>query len=253
MAFPGFCGVVAWCAFDYASLINAHHAVKTPGVADVFRIPKPGAAFYQSQVSPKVRPVIAPAFDWDFGPRTPSGPGNHAAIFSNCERLEIFVDGKRLAVAHPDHAGFPRIAFPPFFCDLSLDGAAKPELRIDGYEGNRLALSRSFSSDPARDQFVLRADDEELLGDGADATRLVFQVVDRYGAPRPLATGEVRFEIEGPGAVVGDNPFQLADSGGVGAVWIKTAPRSEGRIAVTAAHSALGKKIVEIRVRRAAL
>ena len=43
---PRICGVIAWCAFDYASLVNSYNTVKTPGVADVFRIPKLGASFY---------------------------------------------------------------------------------------------------------------------------------------------------------------------------------------------------------------
>jgi hypothetical protein len=33
---PRICGVIAWCGFDYASLINAYKNVKCPGVADVF-------------------------------------------------------------------------------------------------------------------------------------------------------------------------------------------------------------------------
>jgi beta-galactosidase len=248
MAFPRCSGIIAWCAFDYGSLMNSYRAVKYPGVADVFRIPKLGAAFYQSQVSPKVRPVIVPNFYWDFGPEMPHGPGRNAAIFSNCERLEIFIDGKRLAMARPDRAAFPHLPYPPFFCDLTLEGTS-PELRIDGYVGDRLALSRSFSSDRTQEQFVLAADDQELIGDGSDATRLVFQTVDRFGALRPFAGGEVTFQVEGPGVMVGDNPFRLADSGGVGAVWIKTLPNSDGRIVVTAAHSLLGTRSVEIKVR----
>lgn len=247
--FPRCCGVIAWCAFDYASLINSYHAIKTPGVADVFRIPKLGAAFYQSQVSPRVRPLIVPDFYWDFGARMPDGPGRHAAIFSNCERLEIFVGGKRLANVQPDRAGFPHLEYPPFFCDFEESGGGHPELRIDGYADGKLALSRSFSSDPAQDQFLLNADDPELVADGADATRLAFQVADRFGAPRPFAGGEVRFELTGPGAIVGDNPFRLEDSGGAGAVWIRTNPHGAGTITVAATHSALGRKSVQIRVR----
>jgi beta-galactosidase len=45
-AYPRMACVIAWCAFDYASLINDYHGVKCPGVADVFRIPKLGASFY---------------------------------------------------------------------------------------------------------------------------------------------------------------------------------------------------------------
>ena len=242
-------GVIAWCAFDYASLINAHNAVKCPGVADVFRIPKLGAAFYRAQVSPQVRPVILPDFYWDCGAQTPRGPGQNAAIFSNCDRLEIFVAAKPLVTALPDRKNYPHLKYPPFFCNLDLDAAGLPELRIDGYVGDRLALSRSFSPDPAQDQFQLAADDTQLFGDGADATRLVFKVADKFGTERLLAGGEVAFEITGPGTIVGDNPFSLADSGGVGAVWIKTTPNGTGQIIVKATHSSLGAKSVTIDVR----
>ncbi len=242
-------GVIAWCAFDYGSLMNAYSAVKCPGVADVFRIPKLAGSFYLAQVSPKVRAVIVPDFYWDFGAKTPRGPGKNATIFSNCDRLEIFVAGKSIATAQPDRKNFPHLKYPPFFCDLDVDGAGAPELKIDGYVGATLALSKSFSADATQDQFFLAADDAELTGDGADATRLVFKVTDKFGAERAFAGGQVTFEIAGPGTIVGDNPFGLADSGGVGAVWIRTVPDGSGRITVTAAHSSLGKKSVEIKVK----
>ncbi len=251
-AYPRFCGVIAWCGFDYGSLMNANEAVKCPGVADVFRIPKLGAAFYQAQLSPKVRVVIQPSFHWDFGPKSPRGPGRNAAIFSNCERLEIFVAGKHLATAKPDCEHYPNLKYPPFFCDLDVDGTANPELRIEGYIGDRLALSRSFSSDTSQDQFILAVDDRELIADGVDATRLAFRVADKYGADRAFAGGEVAFELTGPGMIVGDNPFALADSGGVGAVWVKTIPDRSGRIAIKATHSSLGAKLLEIRARSGA-
>jgi beta-galactosidase len=247
-AFPRFCGVIAWCAFDYASLMSADHAVKCPGVADVFRIPKLGASFYQAQINPAVRPVIQPDFYWDFSPKSPRGPGQRAAIFSNCDRLEIFVAGKSRGNLQPDREHFPNLKFPPFFADLELDGASQPELRIDGYVGGKLVLSRSFSADPAKDQFSLKADDVDLVGDGADATRLVFKVEDQFGADRAFAAGTVAFEITGAGVLIGDNPFALAASGGVGAVWIKTVPNGAGNITVTATHSTLGSKSVEVRV-----
>jgi beta-galactosidase len=244
-----YCGVIAWCAFDYGSLLNSYEGVKYPGVADVFRIPKLGASFYLAQADPAVRAVIEPGFYWDFGPHSPSGPGEHAAIFSNCERLQLLLDGRPYAVVHPDRTAFPRIKYPPFFANLAVDGSHKPELRIDGYVGNRLAVSRSFSADTKEDQLLVDIDDRELLGDGIDATRLVFRVADKFGAPRPFAGGEVRIAINGPGVVIGDNPFQLDEAGGAGAVWIKTSQGASGRIRVEASHTWLGRKSVAINVR----
>jgi beta-galactosidase len=233
---------------DYASLMNSHQGVKCPGVADVFRIPKLGAAFYLSQVDPAERPVIEPDFYWHFGPETPMGPGEHAAIFSNCERLEVFVDGKPHAVLHPDRAGFPNLRYPPFFTDLKIDGFGHPELRIDGYKEATRLLTRRFSSDRAQDRLWLHADDSELTADGADATRLAFGIVDKYGALHAFGKGKLALTLEGPGVLVGDNPFMLDDNGGAGAVWVKTLPGQVGTIRIAVRHETLGSERAEIRV-----
>lgn len=245
---PRICGVIAWCGFEYGSLVNQYHNVKYPGVADVFRAPKLGASFYQAQVNPKVKPVIIPDFYWDFGSKTPKGPGKNSAIFSNCERLELFVDGKAYKTLHPDSTNYSKLKYPPFFVDMELDGTNHPELRIDGYAGGKMVLSKSFSSDSSLDKFFVKADDKELVGDGSDATRLEFKVTDKFGEPRLYAGGKVSFEIKGTGEIVGDNPFNLEESGGVAAVWIKTKPDSSGEITVEATHISLGSKSVVIRV-----
>jgi beta-galactosidase len=239
-------GVIAWCAFDYASLMNAYEAVKCPGIADVFRIPKLGASFYLAQVDPGIRAVIEPDFYWDFGEQMAAGPGTEAAIFSNCQRLELSVDGEPHAVVHPDRARFPNLKFPPFFADLSR---CRPnqELRIDGYADDKLLLSRRFSSNRSLDRFLVEADDHEIEADGVDATRLVFTVADKFGTPRAFAAGQVKCACEGPGEIVGDNPFDLKESGGVGAVWIRSVPDRQGVIRIEAIHSELGKGVVAIR------
>lgn len=245
---PRICGVIAWCAFDYASLINPWHALKCPGVADTFRIPKLGASFYRAQLDPKIRPIIEPNFSWDFSQYAPLAPGNHAAIFSNCHRLEVYFDDKLKATVRPDRAGFPRLLYPPFFIDLAVQGGPYPELRIDGFIDETKVLSRSFSPHRSADRLRLTVDDAELIADGADATRLAFGAADRFGNWRSTGQGEVALRLEGPGKTVGDHPFALDDSGGVGAVWIRTIAGQTGTIRVTAQHVTLGTASAEIQV-----
>ena len=144
-------GLIAWCAFDYASLVNGFNAVKTPGVVDVFRIPKLGATFYQSQVSPTVRPVIGPSFYWDF--TGGNGPGSQAHIFSNCDRLVLTVGLQPPLSVMPDRAGFPNTAYPPFVVDLT-SATNGDELMIEGYVSGRSVLTRRFSSDRSADKLV---------------------------------------------------------------------------------------------------
>jgi beta-galactosidase len=248
-----YCGVLAWSGVDYESGAgpNIYQAVKYTGVVDLFRVLKPGAAIYQAQVDPRVRPVIAPAFYWDFGPTSPVTSLTAAMICANLDRLELWVGGAHHATVLPDAEGYPHLPYPPSFVSFSqVDGSAHPELRIDGYLGDQLVASRIFSSNPATDGLSIRADDSELLADGVDATRVVFRSVDCYGAPRPYADGQIQLTVDGPAALVGDNPFSFADAGGVGAVWIRTLPGAAGEITVSARHPTLGSAAVVISAQR---
>jgi len=159
------------------------------------------------------------------------------------------MDGKPYASLRPDYAGFPNLRFPPFFADLKLDGAAPKELRIDGYLGDKHVMSRLFSSEPMSDRLWLQADDTELIADGSDITRLAFAVVDKFGAPRAYAEGKVTLQTEGPGILVGDNPFDLSPSGGIGAVYIRTMEGKTGHLRATATHEQLPAASVDLHVR----
>ena len=47
-------------------------------------------------------------------------------------------------------------------------------------------------------------------------------VTDKFGVLRSFVDGEVTFRLEGPGKLVGDTPFHLVDSGGSGALLVRT-------------------------------
>ncbi len=247
-----YCGLLAWSGFDYPSGSgNQYRGVKYTGVVDLFRILKPGAAIYQAQADPRVRPVIAPAFYWDFAPQSPVTALPAAMICANLDRLEVYVGGEHFATLTPDRAGYPHLAYPPSFADFrTVDGSALPELRIDGYLGDDQVASRRFSSDPSGDGLTLTADHAEIDADGADATRLEFRAADRYGAPRPYVTGQVTLEVEGPAVLVGESPFDFEAAGGAGAVWIRSRAGQPGTVTVRASHPGLGRAEARIRVRR---
>jgi beta-galactosidase len=168
-------------------------------------------------------------------------------ICSNCDRLEVYVDDTHHATVLPDREGFPNLMHPPSFVDLTVDGSGLPELRIDGFVGDRKVLSRSFASDPSGDRLLLAADDDTVVADGSDATRVMFRVVDRHGAPRPYVDGEVAFTMSGPATLVGDNPFSFVDNGGVGAVWIR-AGEQPGQVRLRAEHADLGSASVSVKI-----
>jgi beta-galactosidase len=249
---PRYAGLLGWAGIDYASINGGQRIwdnLKTPGVLDTFRVPKPGAAFYRSQIDPRVRPVILPVFFWDFGPGSPPyGPGPGAMIATNCDRLEIYADGRHIATGTPDRRRFGGLAHPPVFVDLTVDGARLPELRIDGYLGGRKITAAFMSADTSRDHLKLTAAGTSIEADGSDATQVTFRAVDAYGNHRPNANGDVTLAISGPAILVGDNPFAFGDYGGVGGAFIRSLPARAGLVWITAEHPSLGHASVQITV-----
>ena len=92
---------------------------------------------------------------------------------------------------------------------------------------------------------MLEPDDTELMGDGIDVTRVVFRVVDEFGNTQQFASGSLALTIDGPGEIIGENPFGLV--GGAGAVWIKT-KQSAGTSVSRRNINIWGRKSFEIQV-----
>jgi beta-galactosidase len=139
------------------------------------------------------------------------------------------------------------LKYAPFVTNLH-DGVGRgwADLRIEGYIGGKKVIERKMSGRGADRQLIVEADDKELIGDGIDMTRVVMKVADEFGAVRPFANGPITLTLEGPGEIIGENPFALF--GGVGAVWIRT-KQSPGNIRLTAKHQTLGAKFLTISVR----
>jgi beta-galactosidase len=242
-----YAGGLGWCAFDYNThdYFGSGDRICYHGVADIFRIPKPAAGFYKSQCDPSEQVVLEPAFDWARGDENETF--TNALVCSNCQRLKFFIGERLIAEVEPDRKTYPHLKYAPFVTNLH-DGISRgwEDLRIEGYLDGKKVIERSMSAKGVDRQFLIEADDHELIGDGIDMTRIVLKVTDEFGAVKPFANTAIEFTLQGPGEIVGDNPFALF--GGVGAVWIKT-KQTPGVIRLTAKHPQLGAKTVEINAR----
>ncbi|HYW72697.1 MAG TPA: glycoside hydrolase family 2 TIM barrel-domain containing protein, partial [Pyrinomonadaceae bacterium] len=242
-----YAGGLGWCAFDY----NTHDEFGSGdricyhGVSDIFRIPKPAAGFYKSQCDPAEEIVLEPAFDWARGDENETF--TNALVCSNCEKLKFYIGERLIAEADPDRKTYQHLKYAPFVTNLH-DGINRAwgDLRIEGYIGGEKVIERKMSGRGADRQLLVEPDDRELIGDGIDMTRVVMKVTDEYGAVHPFANGPITLTIEGPGEIIGENPFALF--GGAGAVWIKTRPAA-GTIRLTAKHQTLGAKIITFEVK----
>ena len=251
---PQFSGGLGWCAFDYNTHANfgSGDRICYHGVSDIFREPKPAAGFYKSQCDPDEEIVLEPAYHWA---RNDENTGfTTAVVCSNCDHLKFFLDSgdgfRPLTEADPDRKQFPNLRYAPF--SVPFEKAAIRnwgDLRIDGYIKDKKVISKSYSGRGVDRKFVALADDHELRGDGADATRIVLRVTDEFDRIRPIANDPIVFELSGPGQIIGDNPLAL--TGGTGAIWIRTIEQP-GTIVLRAKHPELGMQQIEINVAAAA-
>jgi beta-galactosidase len=261
---PRYAGLLGWAGFDYYSAPDAAgsaaeaknwRSMRTPGVADVFRVPKPGASIYQSQVTPAARPVIIPVFCWD--DTTP--PGANAMIATNCDRLELSLNGTPWLSVTPDSETFAALRYPPAFADLTGANAAAgttpgtglpglPDLQIDGYVAGKLIATVRMTADTSRDRLALTAADTAITADGSDATAITVRATDAYGNRRPGITGDVTLTLTGPGTLIAANPLPLATLGGVAGGFIRSRPGQTGTVTVTATHATLGRSSVRVTV-----
>lgn len=242
---PQYAGGIGWCAFDYNTHGNfgSGDRICYHGVTDIFREPKPAAGFYKSQCDPDEEIVLEPAFHWARGDENIGF--TTALVCSNCDHLKFYVDGKLLAEADPNRAEFAHLKYPPFAADLTNCRENWGDLRIDGYIGGKLVISKTLSGSGVDRKFALLPDDTSLIADGADSTRVVLRVTDEFGAIQPFANDAIRLELVGPAEIIGDNPFSLV--GGTGAVWIR-AFEMAGQVKLTAFHPHLGAQQIEIEI-----
>ena len=206
--------------------------MRTPGVIDVFRVPKPGASFYQFAGLPGHPPGHHSRLL--VGQRSPAG--RELLFATNCDRLELSVNGSPLALITPDRATYPALAYPPALADLTGANAAAgtapdaglPDLRIDGYVTRRWsprAHDRLHQRRPAPTDRSRRRDHRRRL----DTTAITVRVADAYGNRRPGIAGDVTFTLTGPGTLIAANPLPLAALGGVGGGFIRSQPGQTGR------------------------
>ncbi len=244
-------GAIGWCAFDY----NTHHQFGSGdricyhGVMDIFRLPKFAAYAYASQIDPARRVVLFAASFWAVGDYD-TGRIERLVVFSNCDSIEVFTGDQRIGRFTPDRAAFPHLPRPPYQVPLAVGnltwGQQFPDLRVVGYLGSRAAAEHRLDARSLPDRLVLQADFAELCADGADMTRVVFKIVDRYGNRLPYANQPVSLELDGPADLIGENPFAVM--GGQGAVYVR-ARHEPGLVTVRAVTPRLKAQSVTITIR----
>jgi len=186
---PWLSGGFAWTGFDYRGenswpCVNSHY-----GIMDTCGFPKDNFYYYQSWWSDKTVLHLLPHWNW------PGKEGQDIDVrcFSNCEEVELFLNGKSLGKKN-----MPRNSHLQWFVPY-----APGTLSAKGYRDGKVIAQEKVETTGAPAAVKLTPDRTTINPDGEDLSIITVAVTDAQGRVVPVAGNLVNFEISGGGKIIG--------------------------------------------------
>ncbi|MVN21443.1 glycoside hydrolase family 2 protein [Mucilaginibacter arboris] len=200
---PGF-GDVNWLMFDYKRGYAAD--LETSGISDIFRVPKFSFYFYQSQNGPVAdvhgfgKPMLFIANYWN-------DPAQKTVkIFSNCDQVELFLNGKSLGKQKPDTGMFSNnLKHPPFTFHPASFTTGK--LTAVGYlNGKQAATATQATPVGTPSKIVIKADEsgKSWTAGSKDALFFYAYLTDENGTLVPTSSNKVKISVKGNAQIMGN-------------------------------------------------
>jgi beta-galactosidase len=189
---PWLSGGFVWTGFDYRGeptpygwpCINSHF-----GILDTCGFPKDNFWNYQAWWTPE--PVLHLLPHWSWPGR--EGQAIDVRALSNCDDVELFLDGKSLGRQTMKRAS-----------ELAWKVAYHPgTLSAKGYKGGEVVAEAKVETTHAPSAVQLLADRITIDADGEDVAAVTIAVVDDHGRTVPDAANAVSFTVDGPGRIIG--------------------------------------------------
>ncbi len=212
-----------WVMFDY----NRGYApdIESSGCMDLFRLPKYSYWFFRSQRSPHERlaraasgPMVFIASEW-----TPAS-STVVRVFSNCEQVELRLNGVRVGRQGPDRDRKSRhLAHPPF--TFHARDFVPGTLEAVGYMDGRPAASHTLRTPGPVERLGVSFDLTPPDTTGKDLLFCRARLEDAAGTVVPDAWENVAFGATGDGRLVGTDPF--SSDAGIASILLETPPEME--------------------------
>ncbi len=184
-------GAFVWTGFDYRGeptpygwpCINSHF-----GIMDVCGFPKNNYYFYKSWWTDADVLHLSPHWNWK------GREGKPISVWcqSNCDSVEIFLNGKSLGRKVMERNSHLEWTVP----------YAPGTLSARGWRGSRVVEARVETTDEAA-RIVLTPDRRMIHADGEDACIVNVSALDRDGREVPDAMNLIHFRLTGNGNIIG--------------------------------------------------
>ena len=189
---PWLGGLFWWTGFDYRGEPNPLSFPATGsefGILDYCGFPKDEAFYLKAWWTDE--PVLHIFPHWDL--RGHEGETVSVWAYSNCDEVELTVNGKRLGRKKMPRAGY-----------LSWDAVYRPgKVVATGYRKGRKVLTQTLETTESATAAVLEADRTALQADGRDLAVVTVCLKDRKGRFVPDACEWVTLEVNGPARILG--------------------------------------------------
>jgi beta-galactosidase len=184
-------GGFVWTGFDYRGeptpyrwpCINSHF-----GIMDVCGFPKNNFYYYQSWWSDKDVLHIFPHWNW----KGKEGQPIDVWCFSNCDSVELFLNGKSLGAKIMEK-------------DSHIEWKAPYEpgiLEAKGWKNGKILTDKvETTGEPV--EIKLIPDRITINADGQDVSVVTVTALDSQGREVPVADNLIHFEAEGAGEIIG--------------------------------------------------
>jgi beta-galactosidase len=189
---PWLSGGFVWTGFDYRGeptpydwpCINSHF-----GVLDTCGFPKDNFWYYKSWWTDQ--PVLHLLPHWNWAGR--EGQAIDVRALSNCDEVELFLNGRSLG-----RQQMPRDS------ELKWKVPYAPgTLSAQGYRDGKLVAETQVETTGAAAAVQLTPDRPAIHADGRDVAIFTVAVADDQGRVVPTADNLIRFDLAGPGRIIG--------------------------------------------------
>ncbi|MCD7962261.1 MAG: DUF4982 domain-containing protein [Rikenellaceae bacterium] len=199
---PFMSGQFLWTGFDYLGESDCPEVVADHGLFDRTGGWKPDAWQRQSwwtdkpmvrivrRVNPEVNRFIA---DWTPANMDIIGETVSVAVFSNCEEVELFLNGESMGVVEvPDDAS-------P--CEWEID-YAPGEIKAIGRINGKIVAEHGYQTASRARKVSLSTEKEVLKNTWDDVVYITATIEDDKGVKCPNGQEKVKFMISGPGEII---------------------------------------------------
>lgn len=209
-------GSTLWCMHDYGTDYWGSWPEQHAGAVDSARLPKELWYYLKSRWTRE--PMVHLCGHWTWPGE--EGKPRAVTVVTNCDRVELFIGGRSLGVKKSANPMRWQVAY------------ERSPLKAVGRSGGREVADELRPAGPAA-KLSVKADRNAIRADGAEVAELTVSVRDAAGVLVP-ASGEVHFEVKGPGALRGIGGWPKARIAlGVGRMVVQSTPKP-GKIRVRA-------------------